>query len=115
MQLGKIHVERPLVLAPMEDITDIPFRLMARRLGADWVYTEFASGEALIRAQEKMLRKIEILPEERPVGIQIFGSQSETLERPWPSLRKPTPTLLTLMPAAGAGDMPCAAKARVSF
>ena len=81
MQLGTIKINQPLVLAPMEDITDIPFRMMARRLGADWVYTEFVSGDALIRGQEKILRKISVVEEERPVGIQIFGSEIATLEQ----------------------------------
>jgi len=81
MQIGKIKVNNPVVLAPMEAITDIPFRLIARRLGADWVYTEFASSDAIVRSAEKILRSIRILPEERPVGIQLFGSNPDTLEQ----------------------------------
>ncbi len=80
MQIGSIKIDRPLVLAPMEDITDIPFRRMSRRLGADWVYTEFASSEALVRGQEKILKKVRIASDERPVGIQVFGSTPESLE-----------------------------------
>ena len=64
---------RPILLAPMEDVTDVSFRLMARRMGADAVYTEFISSEALIRAAAKSMRKMTTLPEERPVAIQIFG------------------------------------------
>ncbi len=57
----------------MEDVTDVSFRLVARRMGADAVYTEFISSEALIRAAAKSMRKMVTLPEERPVAIQIFG------------------------------------------
>lgn len=96
MRLGKIHIDQPLILAPMEDITDIPFRLMARRLGADWVYTEFASSDALIRGQEKILKKIEILPEERPTGIQIFGSTSESFEKALAVVEKAQPDFIDI-------------------
>jgi tRNA-dihydrouridine synthase B len=62
---------RALLLAPMEDVTDLPFRLIRKRLGADVVFTEFVSSEALVR--EKTVHKIALADEERPVGIQIFG------------------------------------------
>ncbi|MFP4473710.1 MAG: tRNA dihydrouridine synthase DusB [Candidatus Omnitrophota bacterium] len=70
---------RPLFLAPMEDYTDRPFRLICRRLGADVVVTEFTSAEALIRDVEKAKDKIRLLPEERPAGIQIFGAREEAV------------------------------------
>ena len=73
-RIGKIDLgERPVLLAPMEDVTDVSFRLMARRMGADAVYTEFISSEAIIRAAAKSMKKMTTLPEERPVAIQIFG------------------------------------------
>lgn len=68
---------RALLLAPMEDITDLPFRVIRKRLGADIVYTEFVSSEALIR--EKAQAKIALCDEERPVGIQIFGGSPEAM------------------------------------
>jgi nifR3 family TIM-barrel protein len=69
--------ERPLLLAPMEDVTDISFRILARKMGADAVYTEFISSEALIREIAKSKRKLDFLEEERPVAIQIYGGDPE--------------------------------------
>jgi len=68
---GSLLNSRALLLAPMEDITDLPFRLIRKRLGADVVFTEFVSSEALVRS--KSAEKIELADAERPVGIQIFG------------------------------------------
>jgi tRNA-dihydrouridine synthase B len=62
-----------VLLAPMEDVTDVSFRVIARELGADAVYTEFISSEAIIRAAAKSMRKMVMLEAERPVAIQIFG------------------------------------------
>lgn len=70
---------RPLVLAPMEDITDPPFRRLCREMGADWVYTEFISADGLIRDAVKSLRKLDIYPEERPVSIQLFGANTDAM------------------------------------
>lgn len=64
----------------MEDVTDIPFRLICKHLGADLLYTEFASSEALIRDAQKTLDKIRVLDEERPVAVQIFGGVEESME-----------------------------------
>lgn len=72
--IGSLVLEEPLLLAPMEDVSDQPFRLMCRRLGADVVYTEFISSEGLIRDARICLEKLQIAEGERPVGIQIFGS-----------------------------------------
>lgn len=73
-KIGNIEIEEALLLAPMEDITDISFRLICKRLGADIVYTEFVNSEGLVRASEKTHKKLEIVDEERPVGIQIYGA-----------------------------------------
>lgn len=80
MKIGSIELNSPLALAPMEDVTELPFRLICKRLGADLVYTEFTASEALIREIPKALHKIEIADEERPVGIQIFGGRPEAME-----------------------------------
>ena len=80
MKIGPIEVENPIALAPMEDVSDVTFRVLCKRLGADLVYTEFTSSEALIRDIPKALRKIQIVAEERPVGIQIFGGIEESME-----------------------------------
>jgi nifR3 family TIM-barrel protein len=68
---------RALLLAPMEDVTDLPFRVIRKRLGADVVFTEFVSSEALVR--EKSVHKIALSQEERPVGIQIFGGSAAAM------------------------------------
>jgi len=73
MKIGTINIDNPIILAPMEDVTDTAFRIICKRLGADIVYTEFASSEAVIRGIPKALRKIKITEEERPVAVQLFG------------------------------------------
>lgn len=77
--VGKINIEKAILLAPMEDVTDISFRLVCRELGADVVYTEFVNSEGLIRATEKTHKKLRIIEEERPVGIQIYGSNIDSM------------------------------------
>jgi tRNA-dihydrouridine synthase B len=73
MKIGSIEIDQPIALAPMEDVTDITFRSVCKHLGADLVYTEFTSSEAIIREIPRALRKIEISEAERPIAIQIFG------------------------------------------
>lgn len=80
MKIGNIHIERPVALAPMEDVTDIPFRLTCKRLGADLLFTEFTSSEALIRDVKSAFKKIEFTEEERPIAIQIFGGVESSME-----------------------------------
>lgn len=70
---------KPLLLAPMEDVTDASFRLMCREQGAAMVYTEFVSAEALVRNIASTVRKLEINPAERPVAIQIYGREPEAM------------------------------------
>lgn len=80
MKIGHIDLgHRPLFLAPMEDVTDIGFRKMCKRFGAAMVYTEFVSAEAVIRNIKSTLNKIVIDEEERPVGIQIYGRDVESM------------------------------------
>lgn len=71
--------ERPVLLAPMEDVTDPAFRMLCKRFGADMVYTEFVSSDALIREVNSTMRKLEICDEERPVAIQIYGKDTEAM------------------------------------
>ena len=78
-RVGTLDLDHPLLLAPMEDVSDLPFRVACRRLGADLVYTEFISSEALVRDVPGALRKLRICEEERPVGIQIFGASVEVV------------------------------------
>ncbi|MDY6250788.1 MAG: tRNA-dihydrouridine synthase family protein, partial [Bacteroidaceae bacterium] len=74
MKIGSIDLgARPLLLAPMEDVTDIGFRLLCRQMGAAMVYSEFVSADALVRMVKPSLAKLRISNEERPVAIQIYG------------------------------------------
>src|SRR5512135_659658 len=75
MTIGPITIDRGILLAPMEDVTDLPFRLICKRLGADMVYTEFVNSEGLVRGAEKTKRKMMFREEERPFGIQIYGGE----------------------------------------
>jgi tRNA-dihydrouridine synthase B len=79
MRIGSIDIDRPVILAPMEDVTDRAFRQLCKRHGADIVYTEFISAEALRRGVEKSIRKISVTPGERPVAVQIFGNTVESM------------------------------------
>jgi nifR3 family TIM-barrel protein len=75
IELGKY----PVLLAPMEDVTDLGFRLMCKEFGADLVYTEFVSSDALIRQVNKSMQKLTICDEERPVAIQIYGRDVDSM------------------------------------
>jgi nifR3 family TIM-barrel protein len=80
MKIGNVEFgERPVFLAPMEDVTDIGFRLLCKRFGAAMVYTEFVSAEALIRDVKSTIQKLTISDVERPVGIQIYGRDIEAM------------------------------------
>ena len=80
MKIGHIDLgECPIFLAPMEDVTDPAFRLMCKKFGANMVYTEFVSADALIRSVSKTEQKLNISDEERPVAIQIYGKDTETM------------------------------------
>ena len=80
MKIRDIDVgQYPIFLAPMEDVTDAGFRLMCKRFGADVVYTEFVSSDALIRSVNKTQQKLTIFEEERPVAIQIYGKETDAM------------------------------------
>ena len=80
MRIGNIELgERPVFLAPMEDVTDVGFRLLCKRFGASMVYTEFVSAEALVRDVKTTVQKLNIRDEERPVGIQIYGRDTDAM------------------------------------
>jgi len=82
IKIGNIELEDfPLLLAPMEDVSDPPFRALCKEQGADVVYTEFISSEGLIRDAQKSVMKLDIYEKERPVGIQIFGANLESMLR----------------------------------
>lgn len=80
MNIGNLEFEKyPVLLAPMEDVTDIAFRLMCKKFGADMVYTEFVSSDALIRSVSKTEQKLKISEDERPVAIQIYGKETDAM------------------------------------
>lgn len=81
MNIGNIVFSNPhpVFLAPMEDVTDIGFRLLCKQMGADLVYTEFVSSDALVRGVNRSLEKLEVCDEERPVAIQIYGRFVEAM------------------------------------
>ena len=79
-KIGNIDLgEFPLLLAPMEDVSDPPFRLVCKQYGADMMYTEFISSEGLIRDAAKSKKKLDIFEYERPIGIQLFGSDIDSM------------------------------------
>jgi nifR3 family TIM-barrel protein len=79
-RIGTIELgEFPLLLAPMEDVSDPPFRLVCKQYGADMMYTEFISSEGLIRDAVKSKKKLDIFEYERPIGIQLFGSDIDSM------------------------------------
>ena len=82
VKIGPIELgDFPLLLAPMEDVSDPPFRALCKEGGADVVYTEFISSEGLIRDAAKSVQKLDIYEKERPVGIQIFGANLDSMLR----------------------------------
>lgn len=87
---------RPVLLAPMEDVTDPVFRLMCKQFGADMVYTEFVSADALIRSVGKTMLKLNISDQERPVAIQIYGKDTETMVEAARIVEQAKPDILDL-------------------
>ena len=82
IKIGNIELpDFPLLLAPMEDVSDPPFRRLCKLHGADLMYTEFISSEGLIRDAAKSVQKLDIFEYERPIGIQIFGSEIESMRK----------------------------------
>ena len=80
VKIGNVTLgEFPLLLAPMEDVSDPPFRRLCKKYGADMLYSEFISSEGLIRDAIKSRKKLDIFDDERPVGIQIFGGDEEAM------------------------------------
>jgi tRNA-dihydrouridine synthase len=86
----------PLLLAPMEDVSDPPFRRLCKLHGADLMYTEFISSEGLIRDAAKSLQKLDIYEYERPIGIQIFGSEIESMKQAAIMIEKTNPDIIDI-------------------
>lgn len=97
MKIGKLDLgERPVMLAPMEDVTDGSFRLIAKECGADMVYTEFVSSDALIRNIASTTRKLAINASERPVAIQIYGREPEVMVEAAKIVEEAAPDILDI-------------------
>ncbi|MEY3084744.1 MAG: hypothetical protein RL037_924 [Bacteroidota bacterium] len=88
--------EFPLLLAPMEDVSDPPFRALCKKYGADLMYTEFISSEGLIRDAAKSVQKLDIYEYERPIGIQIFGAEIESMKQAAAIIEKTNPDILDI-------------------
>ena len=97
VKIGNINLpDSPLLLAPMEDVSDPPFRHLCKKYGADMLYTEFISADGLIRDAEKSVKKLDIFDDERPVGIQIFGGDEEPMIRSAEIVEAAKPELLDI-------------------
>lgn len=96
-KIGDIQLpEFPLLLAPMEDVSDPPFRALCKEHGADVVYTEFISSEGLIRDAAKSVMKLDIYEKERPVGIQIFGANLDSMLQSVEIVEKSNPDIIDI-------------------
>ncbi|HEX8548925.1 MAG TPA: tRNA dihydrouridine synthase DusB [Cytophagaceae bacterium] len=97
VKIGNIDLgEFPLLLAPMEDVSDPPFRFVCKQNGVDMMYTEFISSEGLIRDAAKSLQKLDIFEYERPIGIQIFGSNIDSMREATEIATKASPDLIDI-------------------
>ena len=97
VKIGNIELpDFPLLLAPMEDVSDPPFRALCKEQGADVVYTEFVSSEGLIRNAAKSVMKLDIYEKERPVGIQIFGANMESMLQTIDIVEKSNPDIIDI-------------------
>ena len=97
VKIGDIELnDFPLLLAPMEDVSDPPFRALCKEQGADVVYTEFVSSEGLIRNAAKSVMKLDIYEKERPVGIQIFGANMDSMIQTIDIVEKSNPDIIDI-------------------
>jgi nifR3 family TIM-barrel protein len=97
VKIGNINIgEFPLILAPMEDVSDPPFRALCKAQGADLMFTEFISVEGLIRDADKSVQKLDIYDEERPIGIQIFGAEFDSMRRAAEIVEEAKPEILDI-------------------
>ena len=97
MKIADIELgEFPLLLAPMEDVSDPPFRALCKKQGCDMMYTEFISVEGLIRDATKSVQKLDIYEEERPIGIQIFGAELDSMTRAAEIVEEAKPEVLDI-------------------
>lgn len=97
IKIGDIELgDFPLLLAPMEDVSDPPFRYVCKQYGADLMYTEFISSEGLIRHAAKSVQKLDIYDYERPIGIQIFGGEEDAMVQSAQIVEQANPNLIDI-------------------
>lgn len=97
VKIGSVELgDFPLLLAPMEDVSDPPFRALCKEQGCDMMYTEFISVEGLIRDADKSVQKLDIYKEERPIGIQIFGAELDSMMRAAEIVEEAQPEVLDI-------------------
>lgn len=97
IKIGDIELgDFPLLLAPMEDVSDPPFRYVCKQYGADLMYTEFISSEGLIRHAAKSVQKLDIFDYERPIGIQIFGGEEDAMVQSAQIVEQANPNLIDI-------------------
>jgi nifR3 family TIM-barrel protein len=97
MRIGPIDLgDRPLFLAPMEDVSDPPFRILCKRYGADMMYSEFVSSAGLLRDVDNSHQKLEVFPEERPIGIQVWGGDIDEVRRATPIVDAAEPDVIDI-------------------
>jgi nifR3 family TIM-barrel protein len=97
LKIGDLEIEgHPLLLAPMEDLTDPPFRYVCKQYGADLMYTEFISSDGLIRHGAKSVKKLEIFDHERPIGIQLYGHLTDPMVEATRMAEKSNPELIDI-------------------
>jgi len=99
--------EFPILLAPMEDVSDPPFRALCKLQGCDLLYTEFISVEGLIRDAFKSMQKLDIYPEERPIGIQIFGGEIDSMLQAIPIVEQARPEILDINYGCPVNNVVC--------
>ena len=97
VKIGNIDLgDFPLLLAPMEDVSDPPFRALCKKHGADLMFTEFISSEGLIRDAQKSTQKLDIYDFERPIGIQIFGGNIDSMIKSVHIINKVQPDIIDI-------------------
>ena len=97
VKIGDVELgEFPLLLAPMEDVSDPPFRALCKKAGCDMMYSEFISVEGLIRDATKSVVKLDIFDYERPIGIQIFGSNMDSMIRATEIVEEANPEVIDI-------------------
>jgi tRNA-dihydrouridine synthase B len=113
VKIGDIELpDFPLLLAPMEDVSDPPFRALCKEQGADVVYTEFISSEGLIRDAAKSVMKLDIYEKERPVGIQIFGANMESMLQTIDIVERSKPDIIEMVKRT---NLPVTVKTRLGW